>query len=225
MATMTGHLSRNDVETALRELNALCLDEYGTTLDALLQDTSPMSEQRLQRLTGILLKRPFAIKSGRPSYSATAANFSWPWANDSPGAHKASAPAELALLNELRQVGPWQDPGRTLRPGQTELEWDEFKDDVEHERGLFKVLALWVNDKVRRQEGKSFKEYLEASESKHLSAGLDLATVVFESTVLSPVAALVGIPSVAVGVALVGIRYGHRLFTDPETGRHGDSAN
>jgi hypothetical protein len=59
----------------------------------------------------------------------------------------------------------------------------------------------------------------------HFGAGLDLATTVFESAVLSPVAALVGIPGVAVAIALVGMRYGHRLFTDPEAGRQGDSSS
>ncbi len=87
------------------------------------------------------------------------------------------------------------------------------------------MLALYVNDQVRRQQTRSFKEYLRASESKHFEAGLDLATLVFEAAVTTPVAAAVGIPSVVVGIALVGIRYGHRVFTDPEAGRHGDSSS
>jgi hypothetical protein len=37
-----------------------------------------------------------------------------------------------------------------------------------------------------------------------MEAGLDLATILFEASVTAPLAALVGVPTAAVGVALVG---------------------
>ncbi len=217
------HLGLQEIRASLSELNSLSLEEYGITLEALLQDPSPRSAMRLQRLTGILLKRPFAIPSGAPAYNETAARRSWPWASESPEVHAAVAPAEFAVLNELRQPGPWHE--QTPPAGEKEITWQQFKDDVEHERGLFKVLALYLNDKLRGREGKSFKEYLEAKESRPFEAGLDLADVVFSSAIIDPLAAAVGVPTIAVGVALVAIHYGYRIFTDPNDGRRGDQRN
>jgi hypothetical protein len=223
MTHVYAQLSKQDIQASLSELNALSLEEYGLTLEQVLLDPSPMSAMRVQRLTGILLKRPFAIESGAPAFSETKARRSWPWAQESPDVRAAVAPAEFAVLNELRQPGPWQE--RTPPAGASEITWDQLKGDVEHERGLFKVLALYVNDKLRRQQGKSFKEYLEAKESKQFEAGLDLAQVVFDAAVMDPIAAAVGVPTVAVGVALVAIQYGYRIFTDPNDSRHGDGRN
>lgn len=221
MATIYTRLGVTEIQAALDALNTLSRDEYGMTLEEVLLDPSPAAEQRLQRLGGITLKRPFAIESGPPAYSDTGARRSWPWSAATPEAQKATAPVAFALLDEFRKPGPWQE--RTPPAGETQITWDQFKDDVEHERGLFKVLALYVNDKLRRERGKSFKEYLDTTESKRFEAGVDLATLVFDAAVTAPVAAAVGIPTVAVGVALVAIQFGYRLFTEEETGRHGDS--
>lgn len=87
------------------------------------------------------------------------------------------------------------------------------------------MLALFLNDKIRRREGKSFKEYLEADESRHFEAGLDLAQMVFDSAVTAPVIAAVGVPGVAVGVALIAIQYGYRSFTDDTVARRADTRN
>jgi len=223
MTVVQQHLGLQDIRAALSELNTLSLDEYGLTLEAVLLDPSPVAEMRIQRLTGILLKRPFATMSATPSYSETGARRSWPWAQESPDARRASAPTEFAILEELRQAGPWQEV--TPPAGATEITWIQLKDDVEHERGLFKVLALFLNDKIRKREGKSFKEYLEADESRHFEAGLDLAEMLFDSAVTAPVIAAVGVPGVAVGVALVAIQYGYRTFSDVSAARRGDQRN
>jgi hypothetical protein len=218
-----GQLGLHDIQASLSELDALSLEEYGLPLEAVLLDPSPISAMRVQRLTGILLKRPFAIESVAPASSETKARRSWPWAKESPDAQAAIAPTEFAILNELRQVGPWQE--RTPPPGAREITWEQLQNDVETERGLFKVLALYLNDKLRRQQGKSFKEYLEAEESRHFEAGLDLADLVFNAAVMEPIAAAIGVPTVAVGAALVAIQYGYRVFTDPNEGRRGDGRN
>jgi hypothetical protein len=51
------------------------------------------------------------------------------------------------------------------------IKWEDFKDDVDNERGLFKILSLYVDDKLKRRDGKSFREHLEAKESRRFEAG------------------------------------------------------
>lgn len=66
-------------------------------------------------------------------------------------------------------------------------------------------MALWADDKLNKREGKSLREYLETKESRRFEAGLDLATLLFDAAVMAPVATLLGVPTVAVGLTLVGI--------------------
>ena len=94
--------------------------------------------------------------------------------------------------------------------------------DAEHERGLFKFLALYVSDRVRKRDGKNVHDYLEAKESRNFETGLDLTMLVFDAAIMGPIAAVIGIPTLAVGVTLVGIRYGYRKLTDPNEDRTGD---
>ena len=120
--------------------------------------------------------------------------------------------------------GPWNE--RKNLTGTTDdlvpIKWEDFKDDVDNERGLFKILSLYVDDKLKRRDGKSFREYFEAKESRRFEAGLDLAVLVFDAAVTVPVATLLGVPSVAVGLVLVGVQYGYRRVTDGNTDRYGD---
>lgn len=90
-----------------------------------------------------------------------------------------------------------------------ESTWDEFQSDVETERGLFKVIALYADGKLRQREGRTLHEYLEAKGSRRFEAGLDLATMIFDFQVTAPPIAVLGLPTVAVGLALVVIRYGY----------------
>src|SRR5262249_42169799 len=218
-------LSRAQIRTALADLNRLSNAEYGVSLEQLLTEKRRDSALRMQRLTGIVLKRPFAKKSPPTKHSATGARRSWPWKKRAPETSTAIAPKELALLNELRMPGPWNE--RKKRTGTAKdkipVSWGEFQSDVEHERGLFKVLALYVNDKIRGQSPKTLREYLKADESRRFEAGLDLANLVFDFAVTAPLATLLGIPSLAVGVALVGVQFGYRRMTDSNTDRVGDS--
>jgi|SRR5215831_9861614 len=68
----------------------------------------------------------------------------------------------------------------------------------------------------------TLKEYFDAPESRRFEAGLDLAQVVFDWGVTPALLSLIGVPSVAVGLALVGIQYGYRRATDTNTERVGD---
>jgi hypothetical protein len=220
-------VKKEDINEALKDLNATSLAEYGLGLEDLLLDPSPDSALRLQRLVGIVLKQPFAEQAPPPPYSRTGARRSWPWSKGTPEHEAKVAPKELAILNQLRMPGSWNE--RKPLAGNADdlvpITWSQFKDDADNERGLFKILALYVDDKLKGRDGKSLREYLETRESHRFEAGLDLATLVFDAAVTVPVATLLGIPSVAVGVVLVGIQYGYRRTTDPDKERVGDQAS
>jgi len=159
-------LKKTEIRAALSELDTLCKDEYGIKLEQLLIDKTRMAEMRMQRLTGIVLKQKFATRSGPAPHSATKARRSWPWKDGSPEKSAAGARRELKILNQLRMPGPWN----TIKPlsgtsdDKTPITWEQFKGDVEHERGLFKVVALYVADKVKGREGKTLREYFDAKE-------------------------------------------------------------
>ena len=220
-------LQKVQIRAALAELDELAHLEYGMPLEALLLSREPTSELRVQRLVGVALKRKFAKPAPPAPYTATHARRSWPWPDggDSLVPTESDAAKELALLEQLRMPGPWNE--RKALTGSPEdgvpVSWSEFKDDAEHERGLFKILALYVVDKFNRMERRTLKAYLEAPESKPFEAGLDLATLLFDAGVTTPLAGVLGVPALAVGIALVGIQYGYRKLTDPNEGRVGDS--
>jgi hypothetical protein len=220
-------LTADQIRPALFELNELCKIEYGIALEEVLIDKTPIAAMRMQRLTGIVLKRNFATPCPASPFSATGASRAWPWKAGSPEESAAGAQREFRLLNQLRMPGPWNERKPLTGTTQDEIPitWDEFKDDADHERGLFKVVALYVADKVKGRESKSLREYFDTSESRRFEAGLDLAVVVSDAAVMAPLASLLGLPTLAVGIALVGIQYGYRLLTDPAEGRLRDSAN
>src|SRR6266536_4624054 len=102
-------LELREINIALEELNQISRDEYGPGLEDLLLDPSPDSALRIQRLVGIVLKRPFARQAPPAPYSRTGARRSWPWENDTPEQHAKAAPKEFELLNQLRMPGPWHE--------------------------------------------------------------------------------------------------------------------
>lgn len=214
------------IKAALAELDQISIDEYGLALEDLLLDPSPDSALRVQRLTGIVLKRPFARPAPPASYSRTGARRSWPWAGGTPEEQAKVAPRELAILNHLRMPGPWNErkPLAGTADDLVPITWSDLKDDADTERGLFKILALYVDDKLKGREGRTLREYLETDESRRFEAGLDLATLIFDATVTPPLASLLGIPTLAVGVALVCIQYGYRKATDTNRDRVGDQS-
>jgi hypothetical protein len=214
-----------EIRTALSELHRLCQAEYNIDLEELLIDKSSLAAMRMQRLTGIVLKQKFATCRRATQMSETEARRTWPWKKHAP--ETSAADAELKVLNQLRMPGPWNErkPLAGTSDDKVPITWDEFKDDVEHERGLFKVLALYVADRVKRREGKTLREYFDAKESPRFEAGLDLAVVLSDLAVMGPIASLLGVPTVAVGVTLVAMQYGYRRLTDPTEGRRPDSAN
>lgn len=225
--TSVNTLSKSEIQTALTELDGLAKGEYGTTLEALLLSPDPNAKLRAQRLVGIALKRKFANPTGRPAYSATGARRAWPWPDlsDSLVPIEGNAGEELALLEQLRMPGPWNErkPLTGTAEDKIPISWSEFKDDANNERGLFKILALFAVDQFNKRQRKTLKEYLGAPESKSFEAGLDLATLLFDWSVTPHLAAFIGVPVAVVGVGLVGMQFGYRLLTDPNEDRVGDS--
>jgi len=222
-------LKKAQIRAALAELDELACAEYGEPLKALLLSRESISELRVQRLVGVALKRKFARPASPAPYSATRAKRSWPWLDggDSMVPVEADASKELALLERLRMPGSWNER-KSLTGGAADLipiSWSEFKDDAEHERGLFKIVALYATDKFNKRQTKTLKAYLEGPESRRFEAGLDLATLLFDASVISPLAGVLGVPMLAVGVALVGIQYGYRKLSDADTDRMGDSGS
>jgi hypothetical protein len=221
----TDSLAIQDIKTALAMFDRLSKEEYGEGLEeTLLRNDGAL---RMQRLTGIVLKRPFATPGKPPAYSQTGARRAWNWNSNSPEDVAAAAPREFKILAELRMPGPWNErkPLEGTAEDEVPITWEELKDDAEHERGLFKILALYVDDKLNGRRSRTLREYVEADESRKFEAGLDLATLLFDAGVTGPVAALLGIPSLAVGISLVGIQYGYRKLTDTTQERIGDQSS
>ena len=207
-----------DVRHALAKLDNLCRSEYpGLTIEDLLTNGQPISPVRMQRLAGIALKRPFAEQGDASKDSETKARHSWPWSKKSPDELKGTP--EYKLLDELRLPGPWHE----YQP-EVEKNWDDLKRDAEEERGLFKIVALYVVDKFNQREPKTLREYFDAKESRRFEAGLDLALLLFDAAVTGPIVSLVGVPTVGVTIALIGIQFGYRWMTDPHE-RHPDGTS
>ena len=68
-------LSHEQVEAALKEINQLAQDEYGISISELLE--SPLGQERLQRMAGVLLKKPFAKSHEPDSYNPTESKRQW----------------------------------------------------------------------------------------------------------------------------------------------------
>lgn len=204
-------LSKQQIDEALADLDRLCNDEYGYGITELLADPNDaLAALRLQRLTGILLKRSFAhpVAIGE-SPTVTQSRQAWEWDLDKFNDPGLMATPEYMVLDELRRDIPRQ---RDYDSG-SEPTFRELKDEAEHERGLFKVLALWVGDKLKREEGRSFNEYFEAKESPRFEAILDVSTTVFQAAIAPVLAPFLPVPGVVVSLILIGVRFGYRSLT------------
>jgi hypothetical protein len=202
-------ISNQEIDAVLIALNELCDDEYGETLDEVRCGRDrEVAALRLQRLTGILLKQHFAKPKKRTDEhpeSRTGAKRIWTWNRRKLAAGVTGAEAEFELLNRLRGPGVWNErwdwPAAEKEPDGSALTWDEFINDVDSERGLFKVTALYLKDVLTKKDRKRIAEYYRAEETETLKRGLDLS-VILAGAALAPLYAAVGVPSVAVGLAI-----------------------
>jgi hypothetical protein len=204
-------LTKKDVDNALSELSTICEGEYRVSLAKLFDDADQaMVAKKLKRITGIALKRKF-VEPGPPNpVGETHALHSWKW-QGSPEDKRDQAPDEFALLCELRKAGQWNV--RPPAPGASELTWKQFQDDVESERGLFKVLVLYLENTLNKGPKKTIREYLDAPETKLDQATFDLADLVLTSMLVEPAAQALGVLPVVAGIVLVGVRYGYDVLS------------
>lgn len=212
-------VTREQIKHVLTDLKHLAKEEYGVTVEELLADDDP---RRLERLTGILVKRSFAISRRRKRNdptSETGAPTIWMWDIEKLKAGVPGAEDEYELLKKLCEPGPWHEESNEA----SGTSWEEFADDVNQERGLFKIAALYLKDRLDKSgETKTIAEYYRAEESQALKRGLDLATILVQGTIIGPIMAAVGVPGLAVGLALFVADYGASRLFDRHIDRKGD---
>lgn len=186
---------------ALEKLDALAQAEYGTTAVDVVEDPA-----RLRRLTGIMLKEPFAtahpIGSGP---TMTGARRYWKWDIDRLTKPADPSSPEYEMLDELRKhfdLGRGDDGLRTL------------VEQAEHERGLFKILAQWLNDKLRGRESKSVREYYLAKESTKADALLDLADYLANFALTPVYVALLPAGGFVVPLLLLVAKHGYKAMSE-----------
>jgi hypothetical protein len=213
-------LTREQIKQGLIDLEGLAQDEYGLTFEEILADENP---QRLERITGILIKRPFASSRGRDQndlVSETGAHTIWTWDIEKLKVGVPEAEEEYELLKNLCKAGPWHEE-RNQTTGTT---WEDFADDVDQERGLFKVMALYLKDRLDKSgKTRTIAEYYNAGETETLKRGLDLVTILAQAGIVTPIVSAVGIPGLAVSLALFVADYGADRLFDKEMDRQGDN--
>ena len=212
-------LTQEKIKQGLNDLEKLAHDEYGITFEEILADENP---QRLERITGILIKRPFATSREREQndpFSETGAHTIWTWDIEKLKVGVPEAEKEYELLNKLCKPGPWHEEWNQT----TGTTWEAFADDVDQERGLFKVMALYLKDRLDKSgKTRTIAEYYKAEESETLKRGLDLATILAQASIVAPIISAVGIPGLAVSLALFVADYGADRLFDSEMDREGD---
>jgi hypothetical protein len=196
MDMSTENISSEQVKTALAELGELADKEYGLTLKQLLE--GPKAEQRLQRLAGVLLKKPFA-QSHEPdaSYNPTDAKRSWHWGDISQfDDQQLQQTGEYNLLKQLRDAGG-------------ERSWKDLQ-GITHEAGLFYVLGRWIDGKLKGDE-RTFRDYYYDKKSPEVDFVLNVANLLPVASVL---AGVVGVPVLAVNLALIVTKFGYEKVAE-----------
>ncbi len=214
---MADTLTHHEIREAVAELDALCRSEYGKDqryglLELLADPDRELAAARLQRLTGILLKRRFAKAQpvdGTPS--DTNANRRWGWVREQLDDRELQRSQEFWVLDQMRQ----QLPTLVGCPAT----WESFLWEADHERGVYKVLTLWIQDKWKGRESRSIKEYLAQEETPRFDALLDVADFVGQAALSTALIPIVPFAPVVVPLTIIGAKYGYRKITEaPEEG-------
>ena len=200
---MNNRISKADLSVGIDQLNDLCRSEYDVDLVELLQDPNKeLTLERLRRMTGILIKRPFAepVKVD-PSHTLTQSNNSWSW-NPSlldDAKRKRLPEYQLLMAAAAKMPGSGPEPERVQELA---------------ERGVYKYFALWLKDKLEGEETKSVKQYLSEPESPEFESLLDLTDTLSQMAIGGVLLATLGVPGIVVSVSLIGINYGYRKLTE-----------
>jgi hypothetical protein len=193
-----------DIDAALRELDELSLAEYGVPLVEVVEEPD-----RLRRLTGIMIKKPFGTPHPIAGHGTmTGARRYWDWDSSKLAHPDDPSSPEYLMLDELRAfVG--------FPPGRQGLK--DLAGHAENERGLFKVTAAWLQDKLRGQKSKSLREYYGAAESKKASALLDLADMLANFALTPVYAALLPAGGFVVPILLLAAKHGYAAVFESDT--------
>lgn len=198
----TEELTAEQVEAALAELGIRANEEYGCTLEEVLG--GPKAEQRLQRLAGVVLKRRFADPQepyespatlGSDSRNPTEAKHSWHWEASRFEDPELQQTGEYALLDEIR--GEWT--------------WKQLQDGADGESGLFWILGTWIRGRLGGDKSTLWDRY-HAPKSPEVELAISVVDLLPITGVL---AGVVGLPVLAVNLALIVIKFGYEKLADP----------
>lgn len=209
---MAETLTRQEIQAAVTKLDALCRQEYGGDdryglLELLADADTELAAARLQRLTGILLKEPFArAEPIGESPSDTHANRKWDWKPEKLNDNHLQQSQEFRVLDQIRHQLPKLVRGR-------EPTWKDFLSEADHERGVYKLLTLWVADKWKRRESKSIKEYLAQDETPEFEALLNVADLVGQAALSIALTPIIPFAPVVVSLTIIGATYGYGKIT------------
>ncbi len=198
---------RAAIRAGVDDLDRLCLQEYRCSLIELLHaKDEALAARRLRRLTGIVLKQDFAEPAPIASHPTdTGARRRWIW-HDSVRDGTIADPSNpnFVVLDQLREELPRLIPENPQR----QATWPDLVDEAQHESGLFRVLARWVDDKLQRRPSKSFREYYLGEPSLDVGTAADVVEVVFNHAMAPVFAAFIPGAGLAVPLILIGARYG-----------------
>ena len=192
-------LTLQEAEVAIAELRALAKDEYGVELEQLFFSGNEEDAMRLVRLSGILVKRPFAVPEECEDYSGNlGASKAWYWNVD-----KLNDPAreQLPEYQLLEQVRLDQGMEKNNMLG------------IAQEAGLMYVVGRWLYGKVTEDEARSFVDLYYEEKSKETELAISAANLL---PVAGMLAGVTGIPALGVSLAMLLVQYGFEKMTAPE---------
>jgi hypothetical protein len=195
-----------DIVGALQELEDLAQAEYDTSIIKVVDDPD-----RLRRLTGIMIKRPFATATEIGTHETrTNANRYWTWEKSKLAHPDDPSSPEYELLLALRDHYHY---------GADLAGLEQMAGHADSERGLFKIVAGWLHDKLRGKETASLREYYCAAESRKAEALLDLADMVANFALTPVYVALFAGGGFVVPLVLLAAKHGYKaVFESREVG-------
>lgn len=190
-----------DIASALQDLEKLSQVEYHASIVSVVDDPD-----RLRRLAGIMIKRSFATpKPIETQHTLTQASQYWSWDMSKLASPDDPASPEYQLLLDLRDHFSYGE-------GLAGLE--SLTGHAESERGLFKIVAGWLHDKIRGQETQSLRQYYGVEESKRSTALLDLADMLANFALTPLYVALFASGGFAIPILLLAAKHGYAAVFD-----------
>jgi hypothetical protein len=186
-------LSKEQVVEALKDIDKLAQEEYGLPLEALLE--SELAEDRMRRLAGVLLKRPFAKAETPGTKNPTGASRSWHWVTDPFNDPQLIDSDSYRLLEKVRDAefnGNWQ-----------ELQ------NITQEAGLMWAVGKWLAGQMAGDD-KTFRKCYYDATSPEVKLFLNIANLVPFATLM---AGVVGVPVLAVQLSLFAAQFGYEKLT------------